>query len=158
MPGESRCSADGYRKIYFTSSRIRRATIPVTLCPSPNATPRSLKRRSISHIVSSPIPTSWSRVCNPSERKNRSVASMVRVARSSSLPSVIPHTRSPYWSIFAIFWSRSTFSRPGKTMASVCPCVRPLMAVSSCPIWCVAQSSVTPMAINPLSPMVAHSM
>lgn len=56
-------------EIYFTSSRIRRATIPVTLCPSPNATPRSLKRRSISHIVSSPIPTSWSRVCNPSERK-----------------------------------------------------------------------------------------
>lgn len=47
---------------YFAASSIRRATLPVTLAASPKETPLSLKRRSISAMVASPIFSSLSLV------------------------------------------------------------------------------------------------
>ena len=51
---------------------------PSTFCASPNRSPAAVKRRSISAMVSSPIPSSERRVERPSERKNASLAAIVQ--------------------------------------------------------------------------------
>ncbi len=143
---------------YRQASRILRAIAPSTLCASPNLLPAALKRRSISVIVSSPIPSSERRVERPSERKNASLAAIVRSMRSSSEPPAMPQIRSPYCSSLPRFCPRSTRSVPLMTMASVAPCVKPCSAVSSWPIMCVAQCCVTPMRIMSFRARVAASI
>ena len=137
---------------------ILRAIAPSTLCASPNLLPAALKRRSISVIVASPIPSCERCVESPRERKNSSLAAIVRSIRSSSEPPVIPQIRSPYCRSLPRFCSRSTRNVPLMTMASVAPCVSPCSAVSSCPIICVAQSCATPMRIMSFSARVAASI
>jgi len=135
--------------------RIRRATSPVTSPSSPYAAPLSLNRRTISSMVSSPIPASSKRVLSPKFLKNSSVFSMVSDTRTLGTPEVTPQIRSPYCSILSRFLSASVRRVPGNTIARVWPCVMPCSAVSSCPIMWVAQSSDTPIAIKPFKAIVA---
>ena len=145
-------------KYYLQFCKIRRATSPVTSPSSPNAAPRSSKRRAISSMVSSPIPASPRRVFSPRFLKNSSVLSMVSAIRALGTPEVTPQIRSPYCSILSRFLSASVRSVPGNTMARVCQWVMPCRAVSSWPIMWVAQSWDTPMAMKPFNAMVADIM
>ena len=86
--------------------RIRRATSPVTSPSSPYAAPLSLNRRTISSMVSSPIPASSKRVLSPKFLKNSSVFSMVSDTRTLGTPEVTPQIRSPYCSILSRFFRR----------------------------------------------------
>ena len=100
---------------------MARATVPLMLRCSPRRVPRSLKRRSISAMVSSPMLSCERRVLRPSCEKNCSVRPMVSAIFSPSVPSVMPHTRSPYWRILLRFCSLRTVIVAGRIMVSDSP-------------------------------------
>ena len=104
---------------------MARATVPLTFLHSPSRVPRSLKRRSISAMVSSPMLSCERRVLRPSCEKNCSVRPMVSAIFSPSVPSVMPQTRSPYWRILLRFCSLRTVIVAGSTTARDSPCVTP---------------------------------
>ena len=135
--------------------RIRRATSPVTSPSSPYAAPLSLNRRTISSMVSSPIPASSKRVLSPKFLKNSSVFSMVSDTRTLGTPEVTPQIRSPYCSILSRFYRRVSVEfreirLPGSGRVS-CHVVRSAHALSCG--W--PSLRILPIAIKPFKAIVA---